>query len=114
MLLPVSVVPLANDFTRLSSNDESALELVGFRPSLDRVWNAARMAVNSPIVVPEASSMVWMSVRSCCRAVSSVLLDVDDDVDVDAVRLVALVVEAALVVLDELEPAVVVLVTAWA
>ena len=82
MALPVSVVPFANDLTRLSSNDESALELLGLRPSLARVWKAAWMAVNWPIVVPEASSMVWMSLRSVWRAVLSVVLEVDDVVPV--------------------------------
>ena len=66
--------------TRLSSNDESALELLGSRPSLERVWNAAWMAANWPIVVPEASSIVWISLWSVWRAVSSVRLDVDVDV----------------------------------
>jgi hypothetical protein len=40
------------------------------------------MAVNSPIVVPDASSMVWMSLRSVWRAVLSAVFEVEDDVPV--------------------------------
>src|SRR5262249_9226875 len=100
--------PFAKDLTRLSSNDDSALVLLGFRPSTERVWNAARIAASSPIVVPEASSMVWMSARSGWRDVSSESLEVD----VDEVSLVKLVADVVLAVLVVLETAALIL-TAW-
>jgi hypothetical protein len=37
------------------------------------------MAVSSPIVVSEASSIDWMSLRSVWRAVESALFDVEDE-----------------------------------
>jgi hypothetical protein len=73
--LPVRVVPEAKAVTRLFSNDESAEELLGVRPSLLSVWKAARIAVSWPTVVPEASSIVWTSLRSVWRAVVSAVLE---------------------------------------
>ena len=58
---PASLVPEALAVTRLFSNDLRAEPLLGDRPSASRVWNAARIAVNWPIVVLDASSMVWTS-----------------------------------------------------
>jgi hypothetical protein len=69
--LPVRVVPEAKAVTRPFSNDLSAESLLGERPSLWSVWKAARMAVNWPTVVLEASSIFWMSLWSVWRALVS-------------------------------------------
>jgi hypothetical protein len=73
--LPVRVVPEAKAVTRLFSNDWSADRLLGERPSLASVWKAARIAVSSPTVVPEASSIVWTSFRRVCRALVNAEFD---------------------------------------
>ena len=65
-----------------------------------RVCIATRMAVNSPIVVRDASSIVWMSFLSVFRAVDKIELDELLD-SLEAWDLVALFVVAATVVLDE-------------
>ena len=61
------------------------------------------MAVSSPIVVPEASSMVWISFWSVWRAVCKAELEDDDDEssddDVLAVSDVAVVLAEVLAVL---------------
>src|SRR5262249_54421348 len=49
--------------------------LLGERPSLASVWKAARIAVSSPTVVPEASSIVWTSFRRVCRALVNAEFD---------------------------------------
>lgn len=72
---PARVVPEAAAVTRLFSNDWSAERLLGESPSLANVWNAARTAVNSPTVVPEASSIVWTSFRSVCKALVNAEFD---------------------------------------
>jgi hypothetical protein len=56
--------------------------------------------------------MVWISLRSCWRAASRVLLDVELEVEVD--KLVAVVDDVVLVVLDVLETAALVLAAWWA
>jgi hypothetical protein len=61
--------------TRLFSNDSSADSLLGVSPSLESVLKAARIVASSPIVVPEACSIVRTSLRSVERALESVELD---------------------------------------
>jgi hypothetical protein len=61
------------------------------------------MAVNSPIVVREAGSMVWTSFRSVWRAVASAELEVEDDeseVEVDPVVEVVPVVDDTVAVVE--------------
>jgi hypothetical protein len=76
---PLKVVPEAKAVTRLFSNDRSALSLFGYSPSLESVLNAARIAVSSPIVVSEASAIVWTSFRSVWTAVDKVELELELD-----------------------------------
>src|SRR5208337_3994721 len=68
---PANVVPDAYAVTRLFSNELRADRLLGARPSLARAWNATLMAVRSPTVVPDASSIVWTSFLRVWRAVVS-------------------------------------------
>jgi hypothetical protein len=65
--------------TRLSSNEASADRLLGESPSLDRVWKSDRIVASSPMVVPDAFSIVRMSLRSCWSALVSVEFDELDE-----------------------------------
>ncbi len=61
--------------TKVFSNDSRADWLLGVRPSVLSVVNAAAIAANWLTVVPDAISIVSTSFRSVCKAVESVELD---------------------------------------
>lgn len=94
-------VPDALAVTRLSSNDWSAELLLGDSPSLLSVCMATRIAVSSPIVVPEARSIVWMSFLSVLRALDKVeLAELVDSLDVCAAAVLLLSVAAVVLVAE--------------